>query len=318
MGNVQFVLGTMNFGPQVNTEDAKQMLINFADKGFTEVDSAYVYNNGSTENILGEILPDFKDDQFEIATKVHPRITGKLDGEAIYFQFNESLKRMGLKKVDILYFHFPDKITPIDEALQIATELKAQGKIKELGISNYPAWMVADICHISEKNGWIKPTVYQGMYNGICRNIESELFPALRKFGLRFYAFNPLAGGMLTGKHKSIESDPTPGRFARLQSYRNRYWKKGYFDAIKVLNDTCKKENVLPVEAAFRWLFNHSLLDGKFGDKVIVGASSLNQLEQNISFINKGELPVEIIEALNDAWMIAKPDSPSYFQFFPK
>ena len=82
--------------------------------------------------------------------------------------------------------------------------------------------MVVDIWHIC-KNGWLQPTVYQGRYNGLSRNVELELFPAIRKLGIRFYAYNPLAGGMLTGKHLNYEELPQQGRFARLQSYRDRY-----------------------------------------------------------------------------------------------
>ena len=71
------------------------------------------------------------------------------------------------------------------------------------------------------------------MYNALCRNVEPELFPAIRHLGMRFYAFNPLAGGMLTGKHQHFEDAPEPGRFARLKSYRERYWKQSYFDALE-------------------------------------------------------------------------------------
>ena len=123
-------------------------------------------------------------------------------------------------KVDLMYFHFPDGQTPIEGALETYAELHDRGVVGELGLSNYPSWQVIDIAYKCDKIGCPRPTVYQGMYNALCRNVEPELFPAIRSLGIRFYAFNPLAGGMLTGKHKDFESSPQPGRFARLESYR--------------------------------------------------------------------------------------------------
>lgn len=317
MERIKLVLGSMNFGPQVNKEEAKEMIQYFLKTGNNEVDTAYVYNEGETEIILGEVLPEINQ-EVSIATKIHPRITGKLDRDAIRSQFSQSLERMGLNHVDILYFHFPDKLTPIDEALEECTQLYEQGKIKELGLSNFPAWKVVDIWHLCDKNNWIKPTVYQGMYNSLCRNVEPELFPALRHLGIRFYAYNPLAGGILSGKHTKFEEPPMAGRFSRLQSYRNRYWKKNYFEAVNVLLIACQQEAIHPVDAAFRWLSNHSCLDKDKSDGIIIGASSLTQLEQNIKSSAGSALPENILEAFNDAWNEAKPDSPDYFQFFSK
>ena len=140
---MKIILGTMNFGPQLDLEGSRVMIQSFLKTGFNELDTAYVYNNGDTERYLGEVLPDMEG--YYLATKVHPRITGKLDRECILMEFNESLKRMNRDKVDLLYFHFPDGKTPIDEALETVAELYEQGKVKELGLSNYPAWQVVDI-----------------------------------------------------------------------------------------------------------------------------------------------------------------------------
>ena len=218
-------------------------------------------------------------------------------------------------KVDLLYFHFPDGKTPIDEALETVAELYEQGKVKELGLSNYPAWQVVDIWHKCEKYGCPKPTVYQGMYNALCRNVEPELFPAIRALGMRFYAFNPLAGGMLTGKHQHFEDVPEPGRFTRLKSYRDRYWKQSYFDAVDEIRKACEAEGIPMVEAAYRWLSNHSCLDASKGDGILLGASKITQMEQNMEAAKKGELPQSILDAIDGAWEIAKSDSPAYFKF---
>ena len=305
----------MNFGPQLDTEASREMVRGFLKTGNRELDTAYVYNGGSTETILGEILPNLDANSYEVATKVHPRITGKLDRETIMMEFGESLKRMNHESVDLLYFHFPDGKTPIDEALETVAELHEQGKVKELGLSNYPAWQVVDVWHKCEKYGCPKPTVYQGMYNALCRNVEPELFPAIRALGMRFYAFNPLAGGLLTGKHLHFEDAPEPGRFARLESYRKRYWKQSYFDAMDEIRKACESEDISMVEAAYRWLCNHSKLDASKGDGILLGASKIAQMDQNLEAVKKGVLPQSILDAMDGAWEIARPDSPAYFKF---
>jgi len=312
---MKIVLGTMNFGPQLDEAASREMVTAFLKAGNREMDTAYVYNGGSTETILGEILPDLNASSYEIATKVHPRITGRLDRETILMEFNESLKRMKRDRVDLLYFHFPDGKTPIEEALETIKELYEQGKIKELGLSNYPAWQVIDIAYKCDKMGCPRPAVYQGMYNALCRNVEPELFPAIRSLGMRFYAFNPLAGGMLTGKHLHFEDTPEPGRFARLESYRKRYWKQSYFEAVDEIRKACEAENIPMAEAGYRWLCYHSMMDANQGDGILLGASRQEQMTQNMAATNRGELPQSIVEAMDAAWEIAKPDSPAYFKF---
>lgn len=310
---MKIILGTMNFGPQLDLEASRVMTQSFLKAGYNELDSAYVYNGGDTERYLGDILPNLSG--YYLATKVHPRITGKLDRETILMEFGESLKRMKRDSVDLLYFHFPDGKTPIDEALETVAELYEQGKVMELGLSNYPAWQVVDVWHKCEKYGCPKPTVYQGMYNALCRNVEPELFPAIRSLNMRFYAFNPLAGGMLTGKHLHYEDAPEPGRFARLESYRKRYWKQSYFDAVDEIRKACEVEDIPMAEAGYRWLCYHSMMNAEKGDGILLGASRQEQMIQNMRATKMGPLPQKILDSMDAAWEIAKPDSPDYFKF---
>lgn len=312
---MKLILGTMNFGPQLDQEASQDMVKMFLKTGNAELDTAYVYNGGTTEEYLGSILPKLKHGSYYLATKVHPRITGRLDRETILMEFNESLRRMNQDCVDLLYFHFPDGKTPIEEALETIAELKEQGKIKELGLSNYPSWQVVDVWYKCEKCGCPKPTVYQGMYNGLCRNVDPELFPAIRSLGMRFYAFNPLAGGLLSGKQLNFEDAPEPGRFARLKSYRDRYWKQSYFDALGEIKGACDAENVPMAEAAYRWLVHHSNMSAELGDGILLGASRIEQLEQNMAAATKAKLPQSILDVMDEAWDIARPDSPAYFKF---
>ena len=311
---MKLVLGTMTFGPQVNKINSKLILNLFLEAGFREIDSAYVYNNGDTEKILGEILPN-NSSSFHLATKANPRITGKLDRNAVIDQLNESLKRFNKESVDILYFHFPDPKTPIEEPLEAFYELYQQGRVKELGLSNFPAWKVVEIYYMCKNRGWPVPTVYQGLYNGLSRKVENELFPAIRNLGMRFYAFNPLAGGLLSGKYNNFEDTPLEGRFTLRPNYQDRYWKKSFFNALKMLSAECKKFNIPIAEAAYRWLAFHSELNENLGDGIIIGASKLKQVEQNIKALEKGELPESIVNSFERAWDEAKVDCPDYFKY---
>lgn len=311
---VNLVLGTMTFGQQAFLEESVEMVKCFLDKGYNELDTAYVYNEGQSEIIIGQIIKKFGREKIKIATKVNPRISGRLDREAVYKQLPESLERMGIEKVDIFYLHFPDPKTPVEIALEACDELYKKGMFDELGLSNFPAWMVADVYHKCKSNGWVLPTVFEGLYNPLSRKAEVELFDALKAFGMRYYAYNPLAGGMLTGKYKDPNEKPKEGRFTLRKSYPSRYWKPSFFEAVDIIRQAIGDMNM--VEAVYRWLGYHSNLDSSRGDAIIIGASRLSQLEQNLAAVDKGPLPDEIAEAFEKAWMISKVDAPEYFTFY--
>lgn len=312
---MKIVLGTMTFGESVFQPEVQQFVDTFLNDGGEELDTAYVYNEGACERLLGEALPKLSK-PCRIATKVNPRITGRLDGEAAYMQLSESLARLGVDSVDTVYLHFPDPATPVESVLEAMNDLHAQGKYKELGLSNFPAWMVADVHHLCERRGWVVPTVYEGIYNPLTRRAEGELNACLNHFGMRFYAYNPLAGGLLTGRYGRYEDAPTDGRFTHRPNYQNRYWKRSCFDAVALLKDAADKHGITVIEATYRWLRHHSMLDGERGDAIIIGASKLDHLRQNMAAMKAGPLPEDILAAFDEAWRIARPDSPEYFTLY--
>jgi aflatoxin B1 aldehyde reductase len=176
--------------------------------------------------------------------------------------------------------------------------------------------MVADIQHKCARHGWITPTVFQGVYNPLTRKAEVELNDCLNYFGMRFYAYNPLAGGLLTGRYRNYEDAPTDGRFTHRKNYQNRYWKESYFNSVVTIENTASKYGISSLEATYRWLAFHSMLDGNRGDAIIVGASKVQYLRQNLATIQKGSLPKDVVEAFDVAWDKTKADSPEYFKFF--
>ena len=313
---LNLVLGTMTFGQQTFLDESTEIVRYFMDQGYSELDTAYVYNEGECEKILGQVLSNLDKKRFKISTKVNPRISGKLDGAAVRKQLPESLKRMDIEKADIFYLHFPDPGTPVESALEACDKAYRSGQFVELGLSNFPAWMVADVYNKCKAHGFVLPTVYEGVYNALTRNAENELFDALKAFNMRFYAYNPLAGGLLTGKYSSVDDKPQGGRFALRKTYPGRYWKESFFDAVGIIKEACAVHDMPMAEAALRWLAYHSKLKKARGDAIIIGASSLSQLQENISAVEKGALPDDVVGAFEKAWPVTKAESPDYFRYY--
>jgi len=319
---IDIVLGTMTFGSQVDEEGSKTILNYFFDHGGNNIDTAIVYNKGLTETIIGKVLTAEQKKATYIASKVN-RITEPhvaLTRVSVIEQTEAILKHLQVDHVDLLYLHSPDRNTPIEDTLLGIHELHKQGKFKEFGLSNYASWEVVYIYHLCKTHGYVLPTVYQGMYNAITRDCERELFPALRQLKIKFYAFNPIAGGLLTGKHQFTPggSDLT-GRFNRTggtqqnKMYIERYWKPEIFEAIRIWQEACTKHNISITEAAFRWMRHHSQLVS--GDAIIFGATKLEHLKENVEFsLNPNKLPEEIVNAIEAAWETAKPSCPTYFR----
>lgn len=309
----RIILGTMTLGKQVDPKEEAPMVHRFIEAGHHELDTAYLYGDGKTEQVLGGILKDVDLTRVSIATKANPRIEGHFRPETLKKQLETSLERMGVDSVDLFYLHQPHPETPIEQTLEGAATLAERGLYRELGLSNYSAWETAHIWHLCREHGWPLPTVYQGMYNAITREVERELFPCLRALGMRFYAYNPLAGGMLTGKYSSIEDKPASWRFSG-EMYRQRYWKENVFDALEAIAGASETNGISMVSAALRWMLHHSCMDGGQGDGVILGASSMRQLEENLRAVTEPELPPAVTEAYDRAWEIIRPVCPKYFR----
>ncbi len=308
------ILGSMTFGEQVDQETARLMLDQFIRSGNTEIDTAHQYCDGRTEKMLGALLPPVKRAELYIASKVNPWNDNGLQPAQVKTQLAETLQRLGTESLDLLYLHSPDLDTPVTQTLECCFELYQQGKFRHFGLSNYASWQVAEVVEICRRNGWMEPTVYQGMYNALTRDVERELFPCLRNYGISFYAYNPLAGGLLTGKYRSIDDFPDDGRFALNDSYQNRYWKRDYFNVLHNLADACQTLGLTPTQAAMSWLVNHSQLDTQRGDGIILGVSRIEHLSQNMQACHQPPLDRSILDILDRGWETIKPDCFRYFR----
>eukprot|EP01057_Protomagalhaensia_wolfi_P005369 Protomagalhaensia_wolfi_Nauph_80__5368@NODE_584_length_2249_cov_111_772851_g420_i1_p2_GENE_NODE_584_length_2249_cov_111_772851_g420_i1NODE_584_length_2249_cov_111_772851_g420_i1_p2_ORF_typecomplete_len247_score30_67Aldo_ket_red/PF00248_21/1_2e46_NODE_584_length_2249_cov_111_772851_g420_i111101850 len=222
--HVKAVLGAMTIGkPGVeqarihSLEGATELLDILQASGNSEVDTARVYGEGSSEEYLGKLDPTWQSRGIVMATKLWPNrgrfgpVQYSHSPEDLRRGLTDSLKALNAAKVDLWYLHAPDRSTPVEDSLRTVHQLHQEGLFNRFGLSNYQAWEVARICEICKKNGWIMPSVYQGMYNVLHRDVEAELIPCLRHYGMSLYVYNPLAGGFLTGRYSQDQKEFQPG-----------------------------------------------------------------------------------------------------------
>ncbi|PYI02622.1 Aldo/keto reductase [Aspergillus sclerotiicarbonarius CBS 121057] len=319
----RIILGLMTLGPDAtygaritSLDEFGKCLDLFQEKGYQEIDTARLYDHGRQEAFTRQA--QWKERGLSVATKWYPVGAGSHQPEVLETKLNESLRELGTDSVDLYYLHGPDRTTPYADTLQALDKLHRQGKFKRLGLSNFSAFEVAEIVTICNERGWIRPTVYQAVYNAITRSIEDELVPCCHRYGIDIVIFNPLAGGVFSGKYKSTDT-PTEGRFSDQnqlmgQMYRDRYFKSSVFGALERLEPVVLKYGLTMVEVALRWCIHHSALrvtDGK--DGIVTGFSSLDQLQNNFIDMEKGPLPAEVVEALDQAWYMVKADATKFW-----
>ncbi|CAK7242004.1 MAG: hypothetical protein STHCBS139747_003478 [Sporothrix thermara] len=302
--------------------DCAAILDVFQKHGHSEIDTARTYGGGSSEEYLGQL--DLAKRGIVLDTKLAPGGEYSHKPEALKPALLQSLKALGgVAKVDMWYLHAPDRRVPYEDTLREVNALYEAGYFRRFGVSNYAAWEVAQMAEITRRHGWKSIDAYQGVYNALHRAVEPELLPCLRHYGIAFYEYNPLAGGLLTDRYTrtpatTAQSVEPGSRFdpARTQgvSYRERYWNDAYFDALDLVRPMAARHGIPTAEAALRWIYNHSQLDAKYGDAVIVGASSAAQLEDNLTSLEKGPLPDEVVQAFDAAWELVKAACKPYFR----
>src|SRR5580700_7171913 len=303
--------GTMPFGTQADEAHCRKMVDFCMDHGINFFDTADVYNNGAAETVLGNVLKGRRDrvvlaSKTGFPTSVAPDRT-RLSRAEILRSIDESLTRLQTDYVDLYYLHVPDWKVPLEESLEAMDRLVRAGKVRQPACSNYAGWQVVQMLWISEKNGYRPPYVSQPMYNLLARGIEQEYLAMCRQFGVSTIVYNPLAGGLLTGKHPRQE--PIAGtRFDKNQLYLDRYWHRGYFDAVEELRAAAEREGRSLTDVALNWLLHHTA-----ADCIILGASKLEQLEQNLAaFENGGPLSAELLAVCERVWQNLRGITPKY------
>jgi aryl-alcohol dehydrogenase-like predicted oxidoreductase len=229
-----------------------------------------------------------------------------LSRAAILRAIDESLTRLGADYLDLYYLHAPDYSVPLEETLATLDELVKAGKIRYPASSNYAAWQVERMLWLAERNGYQPAWITQPMYNLLARGIEQEYLPMCREFGVSTVVYNPLAGGLLTGKHP--KQAPLAGsRFDDNQLYLDRYWHPAYFDAVADLRRVAEQAGRSLVSLSLNWLLHHTHVDC-----VILGASRLEQLEENFKAMEDGPLSQETLAVCDAVWAKLRGITPKY------
>jgi aryl-alcohol dehydrogenase-like predicted oxidoreductase len=303
-------LGTMTFGHQCDEATSFEIINKAADRGVFFLDTADVYpvppspeTAGRTEEIVGAWLRGQRD-QYIVATKCRMRVgTGPndegLSRRHILRACEESLRRLQTDTIDLYQPHSPDPDTPLDETLRALDDLVCQGKVRYVGCSNYPAWQVALALGASERHGWARFDCVQPRYNLLWREIESELLPLCRDQGLGVIAYNPLAGGFLTGKYRTLDRPQEGTRFTLGKTgelYQERYWQQAQLEAVQELDRFLQPRGKSLLQVALAWALEQPGITS-----AIVGASRPEQLDQSLAAVDV-HLDPEEREACDRVW----------------
>jgi 1-deoxyxylulose-5-phosphate synthase len=298
----EICLGTMTFGSQADEQASRAIVRRALDAGVNFFDTANVYNAGVSEEFTGRALEGVRRD-IVLATKVHGKMgPGPNDqGQSrkhIMDAIEQSLRRLGTDYIDLYQVHRFDPTTPLEETLRALDDLVHSGKVRYLGASNYAAWQLCTALWTSDKFGLARYDCLQPRYNLISRAIDQEVLPLCQAQGVGVIVYNPLAGGMLTGKHRR-QAPPAAGtRFDINPMYHNRYWQERVFDAVDRFRDIAVGTGHSMAQVALAWSLTNPVVTS-----AILGASRVEQLDETLPAVDI-TLGAEQLRQLDELWEI--------------
>jgi aryl-alcohol dehydrogenase-like predicted oxidoreductase len=295
-------LGTMTFGTDwgwgADESAARKLFDYYLDHGGNFVDTADGYTSGKSETFLGNMIRERgARDRVVLATKFtfgaepqNPNSGGN-GRKNIYRALEGSLRRLGTDYVDLYWLHCWDMLTPIEEVASTLTDLVRAGKVRNIGLSDVPAWYAARYQTLAEKNGWERIAALQLEYSLVERSIEREHIPMARALGMAVLPWSPLAGGFLAGKYqRSSDGTAGEGRIDKMKDSTNPVFQKlanpseKSWQVLVVVRAIATELGRSPAEVALAWV------SGQPGiTSTIIGATKLPQLESNI-----GSLAIEL------------------------
>jgi aryl-alcohol dehydrogenase-like predicted oxidoreductase len=302
----ELCLGAMTFGGKgfweaigrLPQNEVKQLVKTAIDSGINFFDTANAYSEGLSEQLLGNALKELgiNRQQVFIATKVRLRMGPGANQVGltklhIIDSVNDSLQRLGLSHIDLLYIHGVDPITPIEETMGGLQQVVQSGKVRYLGVSNHPAWMVVKANAYAEKLGWTKFVALQNYYTIAGRDIEREIVPMALSEKLAIMPWSPLAGGFLSGKY--TRNNEKAGDSRRDNFDFPPINKQKAYDIIDLMLSIAKKHNVSAAQVALAWMLRKPAVTS-----IIIGAKKPEQLVDNIASTQL-QLGAEEIEKLD-------------------
>ena len=276
-------LGTMTFGREADEAMSFKLMDRYVELGGNFFDTADAYSTGASEEIVGRWLKQRgARDRIVLATKVFGVMgPGPNDGglSRLHIQraVEASLKRLQTDVIDLYQIHRWDANVPIEETLETLNDLVRQGKVRYLGCSNLAARQLARYLHLSERRHWSRFISIQPIYNALNRGIELELLPLCAEEGLGVITYNPLAGGMLTGKYRRGEAMPTGARLEAFRMYYERYFTEDALDIVERFTQAAAQRGVTPAQLALAWVLAEPRVTCP-----ILGARNLEQFNDTI------------------------------------
>ncbi len=303
-------LGTMTFGGQLDEQGSIRIMKEAMEAGVNFIDTADIYTAGQSETIVGKGLAGCRDEIVLASKAGGPSEAGQngmgLNRKHLLSSVEKSLKRLNTDYLDIFYMHFPDPKTPIEESLRAMDTLVQSGKVRYIGMSNYAAWQLTEAAHICDKHHWAGPSVTESVYNVITRGLESELVPCIKRKDIGLVVYNPIAGGLLSGKH-SKEKPVENTRFSDLGGYYQRYWNDDTFGAMERLSQIAAEGGMTLLELALRWSVSFEHVSS-----VIIGVSKPEHLVQNLALLEKGALSADVLAQCDEVWKVISGNRFSY------
>jgi aryl-alcohol dehydrogenase-like predicted oxidoreductase len=309
----EICLGTMTFGNQCDEPTSHAIMSKAFEAGVTFFDTADAYPLGATpetvgrtEEYIGRWLQGLQGrrDQVVLATKFSgPMGSGPNDKggsrKHIFQAVEGSLRRLQTDYIDLYQMHFPDQETPIDETLHALNDLVRSGKVLYIGCSNFPAWQLCEALWTSDKLGLARFDCVQPRYNLLFRHIEAELLPLAMDQDIGVISYNPLAGGLLTGRYEPGQTPQEGTRFTVQNAgtlYQARYWQDPQIQAVEDLKAFCQEHHIAVAQLAIAWVLAQPAITS-----AIVGASKPEQLDQSLPAVNL-VLDEQMLAVCDDIW----------------
>jgi aryl-alcohol dehydrogenase-like predicted oxidoreductase len=295
--------GTMSFGGIADETTSAAMFHRCREAGINFFDCANVYVGGRSEEILGKLISDCRDELvitskffYAMGADVNARGASRYN---IRQSVEGSLKRLGMDRIDVCFIHHFDKNTPLEETLRMLDDLVRQGKILYPAVSNFAAWQVAKALGISARYGWARFEVIQPMYNLVKRQAEVEILPMAESENLGVIPYSPLGGGLLTGKYGAI-TRPESGRLVQNQMYMKRYGEDWVYEVAGAFSAFAQERGYDPAALAVAWVGSHPAVTAP-----IIGARNLEQLEGSLK-----SLDIELTPELRAEISALSPEPP--------
>jgi aryl-alcohol dehydrogenase-like predicted oxidoreductase len=302
-------LGAMNFGKRTPVDESERIVRRALERGIRVFDTANAYNDGASERILGRALGKDRD-AVTVATKVgFRRVAGKPEGlspEIVQRALAESLERLAMPAVDLYYLHAPDHATPIERTLDAMKALVDSGRVRAWGVSNYGAWQILEMNRLADERSLPRPVASQVLYNVLLRQLDVEYFAFTRRHPIHTTVFNPLAGGLLSGKHRFEEVPREGSRFAGNALYQRRYWTRAMFDRVEELRTVADAEGLTLVQLAYAWTAARPDVDS-----ILVGPATVAQLDDAIDAVGRA-LSADALARVDELWRAWNGTDTSY------